>query len=77
MRGQLPKNRARIFLRIGLVFQPALANAHHEAIFGPQSSLVLSADKFVSFQVFGRELGTSDSKTKETTTLASAGVRVS
>ena len=77
MRGQLPKNRARIFLLIGLVFQPALANAHHEAIFGPQSSLVLSADKFVSLQVFSRELGTSDSKTKETTTLVSAGVRVS
>jgi hypothetical protein len=57
--------------------RPTLLNAHHEAIFGPQSSLVLSADKFVSFQVFGRELGTIDSKTSETTTLVSAGIRVS
>jgi hypothetical protein len=70
-------NIARILLLAGLVFQPALASAHHEAIFGPQSSLIMSADKFVSVQVFGRELGTSESKTHETTTLMSAGVRVS
>lgn len=61
----------------GLVFRPALLQAPHEAIFGPQSSLVMSADKFVSLQVFGRRLGTSDSKTDETTTLVSAGVRLS
>jgi hypothetical protein len=77
MRCQLPKNLGRISLVTGLVLQPALANAHHEAIFGPQSSLILSADKFVSFQVFGRELGTDRSRTHETTTLMSAGVRVS
>jgi hypothetical protein len=37
----------------------------------------LSADKFVSLQVFGRELGTPDSETYETTTLVSAGVPLS
>lgn len=57
--------------------RPAPASAHHEAIFGPQSSLVLSADRFVSFQVFSRELGPSDAKTNETTTTVSAGLRVS
>lgn len=77
MRVQLPKNLARVLLVTRLLFQPASASAHHEAIFGPQSSLVLSADKFVSLQVFSRELGTPDSKTRETTTLVSAGVRVS
>jgi hypothetical protein len=61
----------------GFAFRPALVTAHHEAIFGPQSSLVMSADKFVSLQVFGRKLGTPDSNTNETTTLVSAGVRLS
>ena len=70
-----PRSLSRVVLLAGLVFQPALASAHHEAIFGPQSSLILSADKFVSIQVFGRELG-SESRTHETTTLVSAGVRV-
>jgi hypothetical protein len=61
----------------GIVCRPTPASAHHEAIFGPQSSLVLSADKFVSVQIFSRELGASDAKTTETTTVASAGVPVS
>jgi hypothetical protein len=64
-------------LLVGLLVRPALLGAHHEAIFGPQSSLVLSSDRFVSFQVFTRELGTADSNADETTTLVSAGVRVS
>jgi hypothetical protein len=46
------------------------AFAHHEAIFGPQSSLVLSSPAFVSLQTFSRTTlyGT------ETTGLVSAGV---
>ena len=77
MRRRCPKNLALVVLLAGLFFRPVLLNAHHEAIFGPQSSLVLSADKFVSFQVFRRELGSSASKTDETTTLVSGGVRLS
>jgi len=46
------------------------AHAHHEAIFGPQSSLVLSSPAFVSLQTFSR---TTVSGT-ETTGLVSAGV---
>ena len=69
--------RLQLVLLAGLLLRPGTASAHHEAIFGPQSSLVLSADRFVSFQVFGRELGSLDAKTNETTTLVSAGVRVS
>jgi hypothetical protein len=71
------ERRALVLLGIGLLARPAPLSAHHEAIFGPQSSLVLSADSFVTFQVFGRKLGVSDSGTRETTTLVSAGVRVS
>ena len=41
----------------GLLVRPAFVQAHHEAIFGPQSSLVLSADRFVNVQMFSREAG--------------------
>jgi hypothetical protein len=64
-------------LLAGLLVRPASVEAHHEAIFGPQSSLVLSLDRYISFQVFTRELGSSDYKTNETTTLVGVGVRVS
>jgi hypothetical protein len=75
----MKQSRSAIALLVlaGLLVQPAVVNAHHEAIFGPQSALVLSADRFASFQVFSRDVGTRDSKTRETTTLVSAGVRVS
>ena len=53
----------------------APASAHHEAIFGPQSSAVLSPTTFLSAQVFTRELGEGDEKRHETTTVFSAGVR--
>ena len=49
------------------------ARAHHEAIFGPQSSLVLSAPAFVSLQAFSRRTGQRGSRTQETTALLSAG----
>ena len=57
----------------GSGFLPGHALAHHEAIFGPQSSLMFSEPGFVSVQLFTRQLGTSDRKTQETTTLVSAG----
>jgi hypothetical protein len=53
---------------------PALAEAHHEAIFGPQSSLVLSAPAYASFQAYSRQLGGPDQRTQESTVLLSAGV---
>jgi hypothetical protein len=63
-------------LLAGVLVRPAVLNAHHEAIFGPQSSLILSANNFVSVQVFSRVAGTSDSKSRETTGLVSTGLRV-
>lgn len=68
---------AQVSLLSALLVQPSLVSAHHEAIFGPQSSLVLSAERFVSLQVFGRQEGIAASKTHETTALVSAGARIS
>jgi hypothetical protein len=50
------------------------AFAHHEAIFGPQSALVLSSDAYVSGQVFTRQTGSKSDRQKETTTVLSAGL---
>src|SRR5215471_15570789 len=55
-------------------FASAPAHAHHEAIFGPQSSLVLSAPAFASLQSYSRRLGAGDSSKQESTVLVSAGV---
>ena len=49
------------------------ASAHHEAIFGPQSSLLYSSERFVSVQAFTRQLGTSSQRTQETTGVLSGG----
>jgi hypothetical protein len=74
---RFPTLGALVFLLAGLFAGPVSLKAHHEAIFGPQSSLVLSADKFLSLQVFSRELGTFEAKTRETTALVSVGLRLS
>ena len=62
---------------VGMLSTVALAapaRAHHEAIFGPQSSLVLSAPSYASVQTFSRQLGTAGARTQESTMLLSAGV---
>ncbi|HEY9844449.1 MAG: hypothetical protein ACAI44_06500 [Candidatus Sericytochromatia bacterium] len=55
-----------------LLSAPALA--HHEVIFGPQSAPMLSADRFLSFQLFSRQTGTETDKTQESTPLVSFGI---
>ena len=52
------------------------AHAHHEAIFGPQSSAVLSASRFASGQVFTREVGSEEDAVRQTTAVFSAGREV-
>lgn len=59
---------------ISTVALSAPARAHHEAIFGPHSSTVLSAPAFASLQTFSRQLGTAGARTQESTMLLSAGV---
>ena len=58
-------------LLVLLVVRPAYA--HHEAIFGPQSSAVLSAGRFASAQVFTRDTGRDGDRRRQTTTVFSAG----
>jgi len=52
---------------------PALA--HHEAMFGPQSSAVLSPGIFLSALVFDKETGKDDKERRETTTVYSVGFK--
>jgi hypothetical protein len=51
----------------------APAAAHHEAIFGPQSALVLSPDTYLTAQTFTRQTGTPSDRTQETTTVVGGG----
>jgi hypothetical protein len=50
------------------------AYAHHEALFGPQSSAALTWPDFLSVQVFDTQRGKGDEKTHTTTTVLSGGV---
>lgn len=50
------------------------AQAHHEVIFGPQSSSMISADTYMSFQLFSRQTGVEGNRTQETTSLLSFGI---
>ncbi len=50
------------------------AYAHHEALFGPQSSAALTWPDFLSVQVFDARRGKGDEKTHTTTTVFSGGV---
>lgn len=56
------------------LYVAAPAHAHHEAIFGPQSSAVLSPGTFVTGQVFTRATGQDDDKGHETTMVFSGGI---
>ncbi len=51
------------------------AFAHHEAMFGPQSSAVLSPGIFLSALVFDKETGKGDQQRRETTTVYSVGFK--
>lgn len=55
------------------VFLPRAASAHHEAIFGPQSSLVFSEPGYLSTQLFSRSIGAPGDKIQETTGVVSGG----
>jgi hypothetical protein len=62
------------FLCLLFVFLAALpADAHHEAMFGPQSAAVLSPKIFVAGQVFNKETGKDTVRQRETTLVGSLG----
>ena len=58
-----------------VLFLPMAASAHHEAMFGPQSSAVLSPGMFISLQMFDRENGKGDYRHRETISVYSVGVK--
>jgi hypothetical protein len=57
-----------------VIMSAARANAHHEALFGPQSALALSGAKYFTAQVFTRQTGPREQRVQETTTVLSVGV---
>jgi hypothetical protein len=63
---------ATIVASVFVFARPALA--HHEALFGPQSSLAVESQGFASAQVFVHAYGINGQETPETTMIASAGV---
>ena len=70
------RSQCRVYVLATLVsLLAAPAFAHHEAIFGPQSSAVLSAGRFASTQVFTRETGPEGDRRRQTTTVFSAGMQ--
>ena len=64
-----------VFAAAGLFFLSTPASAHHEAMFGPQSSAVLSPGMFISLQMFDREDGQGGYRHRETTSVYSLGVK--
>ncbi len=56
------------------IFSPALAEAHHEALFGPQSSLAVESEGFVSLQAHEHVFGVGSTYDQETAYIVSAGV---
>ncbi len=68
--------------RLGLIVAAAAvcclsaapASAHHEALFGPQSSLAVESEGFVSLQAHSHRYGVHGTETEETTMIVSAGV---
>jgi hypothetical protein len=73
------KNRSVIFTVFSaaatLLFLSTPASAHHEAMFGPQSSAVLSPGMFISLQMFDREDGVGGYRHRQTISVYSLGVK--
>ncbi len=61
-------------LALGALMRSAFAHAHHEALFGPQSSLAVESRAFVSLQSHTRVFGSGLLLERETTWIVSAGV---
>ena len=64
-----------VFAAAVLLLLPTPASAHHEAMFGPQSSAVLSPGMFISLQMFDRENGKGDYRHRETISVYSVGAQ--
>src|SRR5579863_5082739 len=56
------------------LLSPTQAWAHHEALFGPQSSLAVESEGFVSLQAHEHVFGVGSTYDQETSYIVSAGV---
>jgi hypothetical protein len=63
-----------IVILVVVLAAPSRGFAHHEAVFGPQSALVMTAPSFVSVQTYIRRTGTAGNRARESTGIVSAGV---
>lgn len=70
MRG---KQRIGASLAVAMMLAAPDAAAHHEALFGPQSSLAVESPAFASLQMHVRATGSGASYATENTYIASAG----
>jgi hypothetical protein len=61
-----------IALTVWAIAAPVLA--HHEAIYGSQSALVFSGERYATVQVFTRQIGPKNARVQETTTVLSGGL---
>lgn len=59
---------------LAILLSPARASAHHEALFGPQSSLAVESEGFVSLQEHEHVFGVGSTHDQETSYLVSAGI---
>ncbi len=66
------RSRRVAFAVVLLAASPA--TAHHEALFGPQSSLAVESEGFVSFQTHSHAYGINGTETDETTFILSGGL---
>jgi hypothetical protein len=66
-------SRALPVLAMAFSLAAGRVEAHHEAIYGSQSSLAISADRYASLQVFSKQTGPRGDRTQETTTVFGAG----
>lgn len=69
-----PKRLPCIGWAVSLLLFAGTAHAHHEALFGPQSSLAVESEAFVSLQGHEHVSGTGGSLNQESTYILSGGI---
>jgi hypothetical protein len=68
------RSRFAVALSTAYVTFASPVRAHHEALFGPQSSLAVEAEGFVSAQMHTHAYGIHGTETQEATYILSAGL---
>ena len=70
------KPRIGIASAFAIISFSVSARAHHEALFGPQSSLAVESQGFFSLQTHMHAYGANGTETTETTTIVSGGLQL-